>query len=91
MKEDPERKLMTMRHVALYVILSPHDNEQSDLIHRVLKEKVLEDLPVYKRLLQLFTTPELINQANLCQMYEKDLRTNPPTGVFDSSPEGEKR
>ena len=33
-KEDEKQKLMVMRHVALYVILSPFDNEQSDLIHR---------------------------------------------------------
>ncbi len=33
-QEDGDRKLATMRNVAVYVVLSPHDNEQSDLIHR---------------------------------------------------------
>ena len=55
---------MTMRNVALYIILSPFDNEQSDLIQRILKEKTLEtDLPVYKNLLEQFVNMELIDQV----------------------------
>jgi len=64
-------------------------------LHRILKEKILEDLPVYKRLLEQFTTLELIEQAKLVQLYEKDLRQgskeNPATGVFDNSSAGQKR
>ena len=39
-QEDKDKKLMTFKHVCLYIILSTHDNEQSDLIQRILKEKV---------------------------------------------------
>ena len=49
----------------LYCILSPYDNEQSDLIHRIKDDKNLEELPVYQQLVKLFTTPELINWAEL--------------------------
>ncbi len=36
---------MAMRNVVLYIVLAKHDNEQSDLIHRIIKEKILQDLP----------------------------------------------
>ncbi len=61
----------------------------------MLKEKVLQDLPVFKRLLEQFTTMELIDQARLCQVYEATLRKgtseDPPTGAFDGTADGEKR
>lgn len=83
------------RYVSLYIILSPYDNEQSDLIHRILLDKSLEDIPQYKALLEQFTTWELINQEKLCELYEKDLRkggpNNLPTDVFDESEQGAKR
>ena len=63
MQEDLPRKLMTMRNVSLYILLSPFDNEQSDLIQRILKEKTLEEIPVYKSLLEQFVNMELIDQV----------------------------
>ena len=32
----------------LFLILSPYDNEQSDLIHRVSEEKRLDEIPLYR-------------------------------------------
>jgi hypothetical protein len=40
-----DKKLMAMKNVVLYIVLAKHDNEQSDLIHRIIKEKILQDLP----------------------------------------------
>lgn len=37
-----------LKSVVLYVILSPYDNEQSDLVHRINSDKKLEDIPKYK-------------------------------------------
>lgn len=34
--------------MVLYVILAPYDNEQSDLVHRISKDKKLEEIPKYK-------------------------------------------
>jgi len=31
----------------MYLVLSPFDNEQSDLVHRVHQDIVLDELPVY--------------------------------------------
>ena len=37
-----------LKSVVLYVILSPYDNEQSDLVHRISADKKLEEIPKYK-------------------------------------------
>ena len=34
-----------LRSVVVYLLLSPYSNEQNDLLHRVRKEKKLEELP----------------------------------------------
>ena len=47
--------LNKLRNIVLYVVLAKHDNEQSDLLHRVAEERLLEDLPNYQ-------------QVNFCQL-----------------------
>jgi 26S proteasome regulatory subunit N5 len=92
---EEEKKLTAMKNVVLYVVLAKYDNEQSDLIHRIEKEKILQDLPRYKQVVEKFTTMELINQAGFCQQFEKELRDgvegNQPTGVFPRTEEGDAR
>ncbi|GBL97052.1 26S proteasome non-ATPase regulatory subunit 12 [Araneus ventricosus] len=73
-QEDVEKKHVALKKVVMYLVLSPYDNEQSDLIHRVKEDKNLEEMPKYKELLQLFTTPELINWRLLHEKYESELR-----------------
>jgi len=92
---DQDKKLTAMRNVILFIVLAKHDNEQSDLIHRIRKEKILQDLPRYKEVLEKFITSELINQAAFCQQFEKELRDgvegSPPTGAFSRDEAGEAR
>ena len=45
-EEDVNKKKQLLRTAVLYVVLSPYDNEQSDLLHRMLEEKALD--PIYK-------------------------------------------
>merc|ERR1712226_370570 len=94
-KEDDEKKLETLKHMALYVILSPYDNEQLDTIHHILKEKTLDKIPNYKGLLEEFTNLELIDQAKFSDRYEAHLRNGTdgisPTSVFDNTDAGQKR
>ncbi|XP_060521588.1 26S proteasome non-ATPase regulatory subunit 12 [Cylas formicarius] len=84
----PEERQFTAKAVVLYLILAPYDNEQSDLTHRVLADKVLEEIPLYKQLLKLFTTPELIKWSGLCEIYEKELKSTP---VFNGNEQATKR
>jgi len=95
-QEDKEKMKEALRNVVLYIILSPYDNEQADMISRVSEEIHLEDISLYKELLKNFTTNELIHWARFRDLYEKELcvgsETNPATGVFDTEKEeGKKR
>lgn len=47
-EENPEKLHETLRNVVIYLVLSPYDNEQSDLRHRVMLDKSLEEVPLYK-------------------------------------------
>ncbi|CAG9857042.1 unnamed protein product [Phyllotreta striolata] len=84
----PEERQSVAKAVVLFLILAPHDNEQVDLTHRVLTDKVLEEIPLYKQLLKLFTTPELIKWSGLCDLYEKPLKATP---IFAKNDQGQKR
>ncbi|QQP38668.1 Proteasome (Prosome_ macropain) 26S subunit_ nonATPase_ 12 [Caligus rogercresseyi] len=70
---------------------NPYNNEQSDLLHRILKEKEMEEIPLYKSLLEQFTRNQLISQKALVQRYESSLRDSKETDVFDKSEQGLKR
>ena len=95
-QENAQEKLQTLKNVALFIVLSPYDNEQSNLIHIILKEKSLNEIPKYKSLLEQFINQELIDQKKLVQIYGPELKQgskdSPPTEVFnDKTEEGRKR
>jgi len=92
---DQDKKLTAMKNVILFIALSKYDNEQSDLIHRIEKEKILQDLPRYKMVIERFTTSELINQSAFCAQFEGELRDgsegSAPTEVFTRDEAGNAR
>lgn len=45
---DPTKRHVVLQNVVLYLVLAPYDNEQSDLTHRVLEDKLLDEIPSYK-------------------------------------------
>ncbi|XP_053988292.1 26S proteasome non-ATPase regulatory subunit 12 [Hylaeus anthracinus] len=83
-KDDPKRRQTALSRAVLYLVLAPHEPEQADLTHRLLADKLLDEIPTYKELLRLFVNPELIKWSGLCEIYEKDLAT---TEVFTPSTE----
>lgn len=88
-RDDPDKRHTALSRAVLYLVLAPHEPEQADLTHRLLADKLLEEVPVYRELLRLFVNPELIKWSGLCEIYEKDLRG---TEVFTASTEeGRKR
>lgn len=73
------------KHLALaiaYCVLSPFDNEKSDTMHRLLKHKSIDEVPLYKRLLKVFTTIELINWYSIKAEFKEELIS---LGIFDVS------
>lgn len=75
-KSDEDKDWMReLKLASLFVILSPRDSTQLDLLHRIQTFKAMEELTTYVDLLKLFSTDELIQWPNLMQKYEKDLAT----------------
>jgi 26S proteasome regulatory subunit N5 len=61
---DAEESLKYLKQIAIYVVLSPYSNLQSDLITRVAMDKNLTKLAVESELIKVFTTKELISWRN---------------------------
>ncbi len=72
----------------LFLVLSPRDNLQSDLVHNIRQYKIMEELPVYSELLQLFVTMELIQWNTLRTRFGEELAKN--LGLAESELLGEK-
>ena len=43
-----EQWTRVLRGTAIYAVLAPHSNEQSDLVHRIAKDKNLDKLVISK-------------------------------------------
>lgn len=83
-RDDPKKRHTALSRAVLYLVLAAHEPEQADLTHRLLADKLLNEIPTYKELLRLFVNPELIKWSGLCEIYERDLRA---TEVFSTSTE----
>lgn len=69
-------------YATLYCILSPYDNEQSDTMLRLSKNKLIDDLPRYKSLLSLFLSNELIDWNSLNSQYKAEFLS---LSIFDTT------
>ena len=79
-KEDEAKWSEILRYIVMFIALSPYNNEQSDLIHRISQDKNFEKLPLYKQLLKSFTTNELMRWPKIDQLYKAELQKS---FVFD--------
>ena len=68
-----KEKLQGLSNGIMAVILAKYGNEQNDLLNRTLKieKKLLEQLPIFRQLLTLLTTKELIEWPLNQQMMEE--------------------
>ncbi|XP_074648032.1 26S proteasome non-ATPase regulatory subunit 12-like [Tubulanus polymorphus] len=95
-KEEQDKRQEALKCVVIYSILSPYDNEQSDLTHRIREDRTLEELSLYKDLLEKFSTSEVMRWKDICMQFEAELKfgspNSPATGIFNTSTdEGKKR
>ncbi|KAI1789766.1 hypothetical protein LXA43DRAFT_1182999 [Ganoderma leucocontextum] len=70
-----------LEHIVYYVVLAPHDNEQSDMLHRLFNDPALPKLELNYALVKCFTTPELMRWPGIEQIYGPHLKK---TSVFSS-------
>ena len=59
-RDDPEKRHAALSRAVLYLVLAPHEPEQADLTHRLLTDKLLDEIPTYKYYLFSF-------DKNICQ------------------------
>ncbi|KAI9022826.1 PCI domain-containing protein [Phycomyces nitens] len=88
-KADEHKWKEALQQAILFIILSPYDNEQSDLLHRTYQDPKTADLPVYSELVKLFVTDELMRWPMIEDKYGELLGN---TFVFKKgSEDGQKR
>ncbi|RDX51116.1 PCI-domain-containing protein [Lentinus brumalis] len=81
-KEDVDgRGREALEHIVYYIVLAPHDNEQSDMLHRLFIDPALSKLELHYALVKCFTTPELMRWPGIEQIYGPHLQK---TSVFSS-------
>jgi len=72
-KDAAEHRQRMMTFACLYCILAPFDNEQQDMMLKLDKSKLLDETPLYRELLRLFTSKELIDFEAVNKIYGQDL------------------
>lgn len=81
-ENNPEQLHATLQRVIYYIILSPFDNEQSDLLHRIHADTRNSLVPVEAQLLKIFTIHELMRWPIVSEKFGPHLCT---TDVFSVS------
>ena len=75
-----------LQRVIYYLLLAPHDNEQSDLLHRIHADTRNSLVPTEARLLKLFTIPELMRWPIVSETFGPHLCS---TDVFSATEDKE--
>ncbi|CAO3635502.1 unnamed protein product [Cunninghamella blakesleeana] len=88
-QENEAQWKLALQNCVLFVVLSPYDNEQSDLLHRIYQDPKLADISLYNDFAKCFVSNELMRWPQIEELYGKTLLE---TDVFKTSSEGgEKR
>ena len=79
----PDLLRATLQRVIYFVLLAPHDNEQSDLLHRISQDSRLStSCPTEVQLLKLFTVSELMRWPHVEATYGPALTA---TDIFSAT------
>ncbi|KAI8912094.1 hypothetical protein DFJ77DRAFT_432383 [Powellomyces hirtus] len=68
-KEDEQKQIYTLRKIMFFVVLAPYDNEQSDLIHRIVEDPKLASIPLFKEFTKCFIVNELMRWPKMEEIY----------------------
>ncbi|KAF5385454.1 hypothetical protein D9757_005434 [Collybiopsis confluens] len=77
MNDVNDKGKSALEHIIYYIVLSPHDNEQSDMLHRIYNNPALEKLQLHYNLVKCFVTRELMRWPGIVELYGKFLRSTP--------------
>lgn len=90
-KDQPKLAEEALTSAAIFSILAEISPEQQTQLNTIKAMKALEELPIYKKLLQDFLTPELKKWSQVTQEYAKELRNSETVDIFNTSEDGETR
>ncbi|KAF9244523.1 hypothetical protein BU15DRAFT_85903 [Melanogaster broomeanus] len=76
-KDDESKGRAALEHIVYYVVLAPHNNEQSDMLHHWFVNPALEKLELHYNLVKSFVTRELMRWPGIESIYGPFLRTTP--------------
>ncbi|KIM88567.1 hypothetical protein PILCRDRAFT_813522 [Piloderma croceum F 1598] len=79
--DENDKGKAALEHIVYYVVLAPHNNEQSDMLHRLYVDPALIKLELQYNLVKSFVTRELMRWPGIQKVYAPFLRT---TTVFTS-------
>ncbi|KAJ2956329.1 hypothetical protein NQZ79_g7790 [Umbelopsis isabellina] len=86
---DESKWTEVLQNIILFIVLSPYDNEQSDLLHRIYSDPNLTKISLYNELAKCFVTNELMRWPKIEEIYGSTLQQ---TSVFSTADEaGRKR
>ncbi|KAH8119944.1 26S proteasome non-ATPase regulatory subunit 12 [Phellopilus nigrolimitatus] len=84
-KEDVTGKgREALENVVYFIVLAPHNNEQSDMLHRIFQYPELTKLELHRNFMKCFTTQELMRWPGIEGIYGATLRN---TKVFGAGEE----
>jgi 26S proteasome regulatory subunit N5 len=78
---DESQRCAALRLLAVHAVLTPHGNEQADILARISADPVLEDISAFKALVQFFSTPELVRWPRIKELYAAELAALPGFGA----------
>lgn len=65
----PDRRKGIMASSMLYCILAPKDKEQNNMMLKLLKNKICDEVPIEKEILNLFLSRDLIIWSSFCDTF----------------------
>ena len=68
-ENNPDQLKAVLQRVIYYIILAPHNNEQSDLLHRIVKDTRNSQVATEAALVKLFTISELMRWPLISQRF----------------------
>lgn len=74
---DEAQRNEALRLLAVHVVLTPHGNEQADMLARVAADPFLDDIAAFKALVQFFSTSELMRWPRVKELYAAELAALP--------------
>ncbi|KAI6250829.1 26S proteasome non-ATPase regulatory subunit 12 [Erysiphe necator] len=80
-ENDPQKLQAVLQRIIYFVILSPYNNEQSDLLYRIYSDSRNLQVPLDGQLLKLFTIHELMRWPEVSKTFGPHLCN---TDIFDS-------